>query len=58
VHSSLDGGEGAGTNLDTYHEVSEGQGLVIWVLEFVSLNDLEELDELFFSVSILLRHDY
>jgi hypothetical protein len=58
VHSSLDGGEGAGTNSDTYHEVSEGQGLVIWVLEFVSLNDLEELDELFFSVSILLRHDY
>jgi len=58
VHSSLDGGESACTNLDTYHEVPECQGLVIWVLEFVSLNDLEELDELLFGVSILLRHDH
>lgn len=58
VYCSLDSGEGACTNLDSYHEVSECQGLVIWVLEFVSLNDLEELDELLFSVSILLRHDH
>jgi hypothetical protein len=58
VHSSLDGGEGTGTNLDAYHEVSEGQGLVTWVLELVSFYDLEELDELLFCVSILLRHYY
>jgi hypothetical protein len=56
VHCSLYGGEGAGTNLDTYHKVSECQGLVAWVLELVSLYDLEELDELLFGVSILLRH--
>ena len=56
VHCSLDGGESAGTDLDTYHEVPECQGLVAWVLELVSLYDLEELDELLFGVSILLRH--
>jgi hypothetical protein len=56
VHCSLDGGEGTGTDLDAYHKVPECQGLVAWVLELVSLYDLEELDELLFGVSILLRH--
>jgi hypothetical protein len=56
VHCSLDGGEGARTNLDSYHKVSECQGLFAWVLELVSLYYLEELDELLFGVSILLRH--
>ena len=56
VHCSLDGGEGTGTDLYAYNEVPECQGLVAWVLELVSLYYLEELDELLFGVSILLRH--
>ena len=56
VHCSLHRCESAGTDLDTYQEVSEGQGLVAWTLQLVSLYDLEELDELLFCVSILLCH--